>query len=232
MTDGLRISATGIQAAVTRLDVVSNNLANLTTPGFKPSRVDQISLRGGGTAVSATRLNFSEGAIELNDEGFALAIRGQGFFQLDSPAGLRFTRSGSFHLDAAGNLVNALGLLLSPRVQVPTEAQSIVVTGDGRVLALFGDGTVSQVGQIQTFSFADPGALLAEEGNLFAPGPASGVPELLPSDEVVFGALESSTTDLAGESLSSFLTRAAFEANVAALNVQEDTEGSLLDILG
>lgn len=232
MTDALAISATGLQAAVTRLDVVANNIANATTTGFKPSRVDQVSLKGGGVSVAGVRIAFSSGPLRRTDAGFALALQGDGFLQLDSPEGLRFTRSGGFHLDAVGNLVSDQGLPLSPPVQVPDSVESILVTGDGRVLAIFGDGAISQVGQVQTVSFANPGGLLAEAGSLFAQGPASGPPELIPADQVLFGALEDSTTDLGVESLDAFLGAAAFRANAAVIKVEDRAEGALLDILG
>lgn len=229
MTDGLSISATGVQAAVARFDLLANNIANLTTPGFKTARLDQISLRSGGTAVTGPTIQFSQGPIELTEGGFALAIQGDGFLQLDTPDGPRFTRAGDFRVDASGNLVDPRGILVSPPVQIPSQAESVFVTRDGRVLAILADGSVAMVGQIQTFSIANPGGLLAGGNDLFA---APEPPALLGTSDLVFGALEASTVDLAGEGIDAFLNRALLRANVQALQVQDQTQGALIDILG
>lgn len=226
------ISLTGIQAGLARFDVLADNIANVVTPGFKSSRLDQVTLRGGGTAIAGRQLLVSQGPLELSEEDFALAIQGEGFFQLDTPAGPRFTRAGDFRVDAAGNLVTAQGLPVTPPVRVPTEATSILVTPDGRVLALFADGSTAQVGQVDLASFSNPGGLLQEGGNLFAATPASGPPNPGAPGEILSGALEGSNTDLGIESLQAAFARADVRANLAALRVEDRTLGELIDILG
>ena len=226
------VSLTGIQAGVARMDVVANTLTNLVTPGFKSARLDQITLQGGGTAVAGRTLDFSQGPVELDGGAFALAIQGDGFFQVDTPLGPRFTRDGGFRVDGSGTLVTADGLPVSPAVHVPPDAQSILVTRGGQVLVLFGDGTFQQVGQVGLSSFANPGGLAQEEGNLFAPTPASGPPRPGSVAEILSGALEGSNSDLAGEGIDAFFARVAVLANLEAQRVQDETVGELIDVLG
>jgi len=226
------ISLTGVQAGVARLDVVAHAIANLQTPGFKAPGTDQVTLSGGGTAVADSRINFSQGPASLSEEGFSLAIHGEGFFQIDTPRGFRFTRDGAFRLDASGNLVTADGFPVTPAVQIPSDAISFLVTRGGQVLALFGDGSFQQVGQVTLASFPNPGGLLQEGGNLFAPTGASGPPRSGDPAEILFGALEASNADLAGQSIEAFFARAAVQADLVALVTQDEMLGELLDILG
>lgn len=226
------ISLSGVQAGLARLDVAAHNIANLVTPGFKASRLDQVTVRGGGTAVGGRTTFFSQGPVELTEAGFALAIQGDGFFALETPEGPRFTRGGDFRVDAAGNLVTAQGLPVTPPIQVPSGAESILVTRDGRVLLLFGDGTVRQIGRMDLATFLNPGGLLQEGGTLFAPTAASGPALPGAAGVILFGALEGSNTDLAGETIEAALAQADVRANLAALRIQDETLGELLDILG
>jgi flagellar basal-body rod protein FlgG len=228
VTDGLTIAASGIQVAATRLDLVANNVANLTTPGFTPSAVDQVTLEGGGTAVGGIGLQGSPASLLLTPVG----LQGNAFFQVDTPQGPRFTPSGWFTIDAAGNLFSIGGLPLSPPINFPLDAESILVMRDGRVLAVFADGSSTQVGQIQTFSFPNPGGLAKQGENLLVPTPASGPAEPVPVGQVVFQGGTPSGTDLARESVTANESGAAVQANVVALQVQDKTRGSLLDILG
>jgi len=226
------ISLTGVQAGLARFDVAAHNVANLLTPGFKASRLDQVTLRGGGTALSGRTVDFSSGPLELTEEGFALAIQGGGFFQVESPRGARFTRDGAFRVDAAGNLVTSDGLPVTPSVRIPGEAVSILVTRDGQVLALFGDGTFQQVGQVGIADFSNPGGLLQEEGNLFAATAASGPPLPGAAGGILFGALEGSNAGLVAESIDAAFAQASVRANLSALQAEDEILGELLDILG
>jgi flagellar basal-body rod protein FlgG len=228
VTDGLTIAASGIQVAATRLDLVANNVANLATPGFTPSAVDQVTLGGGGTAVGGIDLQGSPAPLLLTPVG----LHGSLFFQVITPEGPRFTPSGWFQIDSAGNLFSIGGLPLSPPINFPLDAESIMVLRDGRVIAVFADGSSTPVGQVQTFSFPNPGGLGKEGGNLFVPTPSSGPAEPVPVSQVVFQGGAPSGTDVARESVTASQSGAAAQANVVALQVQDKTRGSLLDILG
>lgn len=226
------ISLTGVQAGLARFDIVAHNIANRLTPGFKASRLDPVTLRGGGTAVAGRTVDFSPGPLELSGEGVALSIQGDGFFQVVTPRGLRFTRDGGFRVDAAGNLVTSDGLPVTPAVQIPVEAVSILVTRNGQVLALFGNGTFQQVGQVGLAGFPNPGGLLQEEDNLFAATAASGPPLPGAPGEILFGALEGSNANLTEEGIDGAFARASVRANLFALRAEDEILGELLDILG
>jgi flagellar basal-body rod protein FlgG len=222
--DGVSISVRGIQAAATSGDRVANDVANLTTPGFRPSGA-------GPGAPAGIRLPFVPAPVLLTPDGFSLEIRGNAFFRVSTPRGPRFTASGWFHIDAAGNLVTIGGLPLSPPINFPLDAESLLVMRDGRVMAVFADGSETQVGQLQTFSFPNPGGLLQEAGTLEAPGPASGSAVPVPPSQVVFGGLRGSGVDPAKEGVNALQDRAALQANVVAVHLQDQVGGSLLDIL-
>ena len=229
MSDSLTVSA--VQAGFARLDVVANNVANLVTPGFKPTRTDQVALRAGGVQAGG-RVLFSQGPPQTAEEGFALAIQGDGFFQVETSRGARFTRGGDFQVDAFGTLVTGEGFPILPSIQIPAQAVSILVTRGGQVLALFNDGSFEQVGQVALSVFANPGGLIQEGRTLFAPSAASGPPQPGSTADILFGSLEGSSTDLAGQSVDSVFLEAAVRANLAAHKVEEETTGALLDILG
>ncbi len=226
------ISLTGVQAGVARLEVVANTPANLSRPGFASERLDQVALRGGGTSVAGRSFAFSRGPVELGGEGFVLEIRGDGFFQLDTPRGFRFTRDGGFRVDASGTLVTTDGLPVTPAVQVPSDARSILVTRSGQVLALFSDGTFRQVGQVGLSTFPNPGGLEQEGGNLFAATDASGPPQPGSAAEILSRAFEASPSGLPEDGLEAFFARAGARANMSALRTQDSLIGELLDILG
>jgi flagellar basal-body rod protein FlgG len=115
--------------------------------------------------------------------------------------------------------------------EVPGEATQIVVTPDGRVVALLADGTVEQVGSIPLVDFENPGALAPAGGGLFGETPASGPPLPGASGSVVFAAVGESDVDVASESVSTLFAQAAIEANLAALESRDAAVGELVDVL-
>jgi flagellar basal body rod protein FlgG len=211
---GFSISVSGIRAGIRRLDVAAHNLSNATTPGFKASRFK-----------GAVQVNFSQGPLEPADGRFALGIEGDGFFRV----GDRFTRAGLFHVDAAGNLVNSDGLPLQPGFAIPAEATSVQVSPQGQVSALMADGTIQNLGTIELVRFANPNGLAQEGGTLLAAGPASGPPTPA-TGKIIFGTLEGSNVDLAGEMVSLIVSRAFVKANIAALKSQDEALGEIIDL--
>lgn len=228
LADGVSLS--GIQAALFRFGTAANNIANAQTPGFRGSRADQVTLRGGGTAIGSRTIRFSSGPVSPA-EGFRLALLGQGFFQVQTAAGPQLTRSGQFHVDGEGNIVSAGGGVLEGAGTVPSGTQSILVTPDGRLLAVLPDGSVSRFGEIPIFDVENPGGLLEEAGSLFSAGPASGLPTFGASGTILFGALEGSNGDLPSELLDSVFARASFENSLAVLRTEDEILGELLDVL-
>ena len=232
-----QVSLSGVQAGLARLDVSADNVANVETPAFQASRVDQVDLRGGGSAVGSVRVQTNPGPIQVDGGPFQMAVLGDGFFRVQTPEGDRFTRAGSFHVDGQGNLVTPDGHPLLPGVQVPPGASSLHVAADGRVSANFADGTTQNLGQIELSRFNNPGGLMRTGDNLSAAGPASGDPITgQPGSgglgQILFGAMEGSNVDLATEMVNQIVAKFAVKANLKAIKAQDETLGDLLDIKG
>ena len=202
MIRSLWISKTGLDAQQTQLDVISNNLANVATNGFKRVRPvfedllyqtvrqsgaatsqqtqvpDALQIGTGVRPISTVR-NFTQGNLQQTGNSLDLAINGNGFFQVTLPesAGIGYTRDGSFHLDSQGQVVTANGFPTSPAITIPANAQSINVGQDGTVsVTLPGNATPQQVGQIQIATFVNPAGLQAMGQNTFTETAASGAP--------------------------------------------------------
>jgi flagellar basal-body rod protein FlgG len=201
----LYTAATGMQALETKLDVISNNLANINTTAFKSDRANfedlfyrhqvlpgvqdaagnltavgtQIGL---GTKVSSTQTNFAQGAFQVTNHQLDLAISGKGFFQVTDPNSgqIVYTRAGNFSINANGQMVlgsAADGRLLEPNITFPQDTTDIVVGPDGQVqYRQFGSPQLNQAGQIQLGSFINPQGLLKLGENLYAQTDSSGPP--------------------------------------------------------
>ncbi len=198
----LYTAATGMTAQQLNIDTISNNLANVSTSGFKKQRVDfqdlmYLNLKPAGTPTSPetntpvglqigegvkpvnTQRIFTEGAIQNTNNPLDLLIEGNdGFFQVTLPNGeTAYTRDGSFQMDGNGNIVTADGYYLDPPVQIPAQTTQIQVTSSGQILVqVAGSSQQTQVGQIELTNFVNPAGLSAMGHNLFQQTPASGDP--------------------------------------------------------
>lgn len=229
------VSISGVTAALRRQDVTANNLANLVTPGFKSQRVHQADVAPGGTQVAGVDVLFTQGPLEIDGGSFSLAILGDGLFGVSTPEGDRYTRAGNFAVDAEGFLADPAGHRLEPQIQVPSDAESVVVGGDGRVSIVDAQGNVQEIGQVKLVRFANPAGLSRDGGNLLAATVASGAPiEGLPGQEafgsIAFGALEQSNVDLSSEMVGALINRALVRANVATIRTEDEMLGSILDL--
>ena len=193
-------AATGMTAQQMIVNVIANNLANISTAGFKRSQVDFQDLMyvtlmdpgreiaagvtapsgfeiGSGVRPASTLKVFTQGEMQNTGRSYDLAIEGDGFFQVTTPSGVtRYTRDGSFRPDASGNLVTSGGCILEG-VTIDSQAVSIGVAKDGKVTQqLFsgGERSTSDGGQITLARFANPSGLSSEGGNLLAETAASG----------------------------------------------------------
>jgi flagellar basal-body rod protein FlgG len=204
MMRSLYTAATGMEAQQLNMDVISNNLANVNTTGFKHSRADFSDLiyqqmRPAGTQVAdgaqsptglevglgvrpaGTETMFEQGTLqETTGNPFDVAIQGQGFFKVLTPDGsLAYTRDGSFKNDGTGKLVDNQGNALQPEIVVPANATSITIGTDGTVSASQGSSTSTApqvLGKITLTRFINPAGLQHLGGNDFAATPASGTP--------------------------------------------------------
>ncbi len=212
----LDIGATGMLAQQLNVDVISNNIANMTTTGFKRQRAEfqdllyQTRLRPGsassdaGTIVpagiqmglgvragSVYRIN-EQGAMQITDNKLDLGVIGAGYFQITLPNGdTAYTRDGSFQLNESGEIVTSEGYLVQPGITIPADAIDITINDSGQVLVkLQGQTQLSNVGQIQLAAFANEAGLDAIGDNLFLESEASGAAVVGNPDSTGFGKLE------------------------------------------
>jgi flagellar basal-body rod protein FlgG len=176
---------------------------------------------GLGARSSASEMIQSQGDFDSTGNPLDLAIQGQGFFQVQMPNGdLAYTRSGTFHLDAQGNVVTADGYPLQPSITIPPNATSITIGTDGTVsVSLPGQQQAQQVGQIQLSTFANAGGLNSIGQNLFLPTTASGdaLTGTAGGSEglgtIQQGALEESNVNVVEEFVQMILAQRSYESN-------------------
>ncbi|EAQ66418.1 Flagella basal body rod protein [Marinomonas sp. MED121] len=201
MHPALWVSKTGLSAMDKQLSVISNNLANVSTTGFKKDRAVFEDLlyhtvqqpgglqsqntqlpsglqMGAGVRVSATQKDFSEGDYNVTDRDLDVAIQGQGFFQILMPDGnMGYTRDGQFQLNSEGDLVTSSGFLVEPQVTIPQDAMSVTIGDDGTVSIVRQGASESEgVGQLSLAGFINPEGLSSIGQNLFVETSASGAP--------------------------------------------------------
>lgn len=245
MIDALYIAASGLQGSQTQIDTISNNLANLQTPGFKqshvsfanvaalsPAQVQQDASAEGkdaGIEVLGTRAVFTEGALVQSGNPLDLAIHGQGFLEIVDAGGNHvYTRDGQLHVDNEGYLATVGGNRLADGIQIPPDARSVSVGSDGRITALLGDDTqATELGRIQLATFPSPEGLKQVDGNAFVPTEQSGDPTLgHPQDAgygtIAQGMVEQSNVDMVQSMTSLVLAQRAYQLNARVLQAADE----------
>lgn len=204
MARSLDIGASGMLAQQMNVDVISNNIANMTTNGFKRQRVDfkdlmyqnidrpgtqssdagtvmpsGLQLGLGVRVASVYRIN-EQGPMQITENPLDVAVNGDGFFQVTMPDGnTAYTRSGIFQVNENGELVTTQGFTLEPTISIPDDAVDVEINAQGEVLvSINGQADQSNVGQIQLAGFINPAGLEAIGDNLFTETTASGSPTL------------------------------------------------------
>lgn len=244
MFRSLFTAASGMQAQQFNLDTIANNLANASTAGFRRRRLQfqdliyqnmvmpgtaatqQTTVAAGlqiglGSRSSASEIIQLQGDLSQTGNPLDLTIEGQGFFQVTLPSGeTAYTRSGTFHMDAQGNVVTADGNPLEPSLTIPQGASSITIGTDGTVsVTLAGQQAAQQVGNIQLALFANPGGLNSVGKNLFLATTASGDPIVgTPGGseglgELQQGYLEQSNVSVVDEFIQMIVAQRSYEAN-------------------
>jgi flagellar basal-body rod protein FlgG len=251
MIRSLWISKTGLDAQQVQMDVIANNLANVSTNGFKRARAvfedllyqtlrqpgaqssQQTQLPSGlqiGTGVRpvATERVFTQGNLAQTGNSRDVAIQGNGFFQVLLPDGTTaYTRDGSFQSDAQGQLVTSSGFHVQPAITIPPNAQSITIARDGTVSALVpGAATPTQVGSIQLVSFINPAGLQAFGENLSLQTASSGTPNPNTPGTNGLGMLnqgyvETSNVNVVEELVNMIQTQRAYEINSKAIQTSD-----------
>ena len=252
MNPALWISKTGLDAQQTRMSVISNNLANVSTTGYKRERAifedlfyQNIRQPGGqtsqstllpsgltvgtGVRVVATEKLHTQGNILQSKNSLDIAVSGKGFFQILLPDGsLGYTRDGSFNVDAQGGLVTSSGYQLQPAINIPATAQSIEIGADGSVSVLL-NGAVAPtaVGNITLVDFVNPVGLQPIGENLYSETIASGAgiagnPGTVGLGDLRQGFLETSNVNIVEEMVGMIETQRAYEMNSKAISTTDD----------
>ena len=245
------IAKTGLEAQQTRMTVISNNLANVNTTGFKRSRAvfadllyQNVRQPGGqtsqdtqlpsglqlGTGVRtvATEKTFTQGSLVQTANHLDVAIQGRGFFQILMPDGsVAYTRDGSYQMDAQGQVVTSSGYQLQPAITIPANTQSITIGTDGTVSVMVAGNTApTNVGNIQLSDFINPTGLQPVGENLFKETAASGTPQtgtpgLTGLGTLVQASLESSNVNVVEELVNMIETQRAYEMNSKAISTAD-----------
>ncbi len=243
MLRSLFTAATGMEAQQLKMDVISNNLANTSTTGFKRVRADFEDLisdtirganapdpRGGvdpaplqvglGVRTGSTSRSFAQGDMNNTGNPLDLAIQGQGFFRVQQLSGeFGYTRAGNFRIDATGRLVTQHGEIVDPAINIPANTTEVTIQPDGTVLAkVAGNATATQIGSIELYSFPNAGGLQALGGNLFGQTMASGEaiaarPGLQGTGTLAQGYLEGANVKAVEEMIDMIATQRGYELN-------------------
>jgi flagellar basal-body rod protein FlgG len=251
MIRSLWIAKTGMEGQQTKLDSISHNLANVGTTGYKRADVvfedlmyqnlrpagsatsEQSQLPTGlqvglGVRVAATSRNFGQGTLQQTGNSLDVAVKGQGFFQIQMPDGSTgYTRDGSFQVDANGVIVTSAGYTVQPGITVPANAQAVTIAGDGTVSAkLPGQAALQNLGQLQLAAFINPAGLEPLGGNLYAETAASGTANAGAPNSGGLGALqqgfvEGSNVNVVEELVSMIATQRAYELNSKAIQTSD-----------
>ena len=251
MNSAMWVAKSGLEAQQTRMTVISNNLANVNTTGFKKSRavfedllyqnVRQVGAQtsqdteqpaglnlGTGVRTVATQKIHTQGGISQSNNALDVAINGRGFFQILQPDGtIAYSRDGTFNLDAQGQMVTADGYVLQPGITIPEDALSVSIGEDGTVSVLApGASSPTQVGSIQLADFVNPTGLQPIGNNLFVESGASGAPQtgtpgLSGLGSLLQGSLETSNVNVVEELVNMIETQRAYEMNSKAISTTD-----------
>lgn len=252
MLRSLNTSATGMVAQQFNLDVISNNLANVNTTGFKHQRAEFHDLVyqtvqaagtsvgqnfktptgvqfGLGSMVSATANDLAQGASMATGNPLDLMIVGEGYFRVLKPDGsFGYTRDGSFKKDQTGLLVNSNGYPLVPQITIPEGATQVTIGQDGTVEAMIpGSSTPTRLEQITLAMFANPAGLTRIGENLWIESAASGTPNLVAggvdgAGTISSGYLEGSNVSVVEEMVRMITAQRAYEINSKAIQTSDD----------
>jgi len=249
--ESLWVAKTGLEAQQMRMTVVSQNLANVNTTGYKRQRAmfedllyQNVVQSGGATSqqtqaptglnlgtgvrVVATDHQFAQGNLVTTGNQFDLAVQGRGFFEVLLPDGTQaYTRDGTFQINSDGALVTSSGYAVQPAITIPAAAQSVTIGTDGTVSALLaGQSNATQVGTLQLTDFVNSAGLQSRGQNLFretvsSGPPQPGTPGLNGLGTVGQGSLETSNVNVVEELVNMIETQRAYEMNSRAIETSD-----------
>jgi flagellar basal-body rod protein FlgG len=251
MIKSLTTAATGMQAQQTNMDVIANNLANVSTTGFKKARAEFEDLMyqtvkepgaasglnsisptgvqtGLGVKTASVQKDFMDGQTKITNASYDLQIEGAGFFPIQLPDGqIGYTRDGSFKRDPNGRLVDKNGNSLQPEIVLPPNSTSVSITPAGQVQVLIGNGREPQnLGQIELVNFVNPAGLKSIGKNIFIPSASSGLPQQgQPGQnglgQVAQGQLETSNVNIVDEMVNMITAQRAYETNSKVIQASD-----------
>jgi len=257
MNQALWVAKTGLDAQQTRMSVISNNLANTNTAGFKRDRASfedllyrQVRQPGGsssqqtqlptglqlgtGVRVVATAKDFVQGPPQQTGRALDVMINGRGFFEVMLPDGTPgYTRSGNFQINQEGELTTNSGYPIQPGIQLPEGAQAITIGKDGTIsVKMAGEAAELEIGALTLTDFVNPSGLQAKGENLYvettASGPAqNGAPGLNGLGTLDQNMLEGSNVNVVEELVSMIETQRAYEMNAKAISTTDSMLGYL-----
>ncbi len=248
----LYAAATGMEAQETRINAISNNLANINTTGFKSDRAsfedlmyEQVQAPGAksatntvspvgiqighGTRVNGVYKHFTQGEMTQTSRELDIALEGNGFLQVTMDNGeTAYTRDGSLRVNADGNIVNSRGLAVEPSITIPTEATSLTIGRDGVItVQTSGESSTTEVGTLQLVMFTNPTGLRAIGQNLYQESDASGSPSTVNAGEngsgtIAQGFLENSNVNVAEELINMIIAQRSYEANSKVMQTSNE----------
>jgi flagellar basal-body rod protein FlgG len=247
MDASMWVAKTGLDAQQTRMNVISNNLANVNTTGFKRDRAvfedllyQNIRQAGGqtgantqaptglmlgtGVRVVATEKLHAQGNMVNSQNPLDVAIAGEGHFQIAQADGtIAYTRDGNFKVSATGQLVTSSGAPIQPAITIPATASTVTIGRDGTISVELSTGGQQVLGQLQIARFLNPAGLQAAGQNLMKETPASGPPQVQQpgqngSGTLMQGTLEASNVNVVEEMVNMIETQRAYEINSKAIS--------------
>lgn len=251
MIKSLNTAATGMKAQQTNMDVSANNIANVSTTGFKKARAEFEDLMyqtqvepgaatglnsisptgvqvGLGVKTAAVSKDFEQGSTKITNGAFDIEIQGSGFFPVQTPNGqIAYTRDGSFKKGPDGRIQDRNGNILQPEISVPANATGVEIGANGQVQIIVDKATEPQnIGQIQIVGFVNPAGLKSLGGNLFVPTNASGLPQqAIPGQNglgsLAQGQLETSNVNIVDEMVGMITTQRAYETNSKVIQASD-----------
>lgn len=260
MDKTLRTASTGLSAQQRYVEIISNNLSNVNTNGFKKVRpefqdllyetlrpagsigrsgvepLNEVQI-GSGTELVETLKNFSQGDITQTNNPLDLAINGEGFFIVRRPDNtLAYTRDGSFNLNRNGELVNSQGNFLEPGFTIPDDAAEVIISRDG-VISILTEGATDEsvLGQLDIARFVNPAGLKSVGENLYMETPASGQAlfeqaGVNNTGEIIQGYLESSNVDIVEEMVNMITAQRAYELNAKSVNTADEVLSTAVNL--
>ncbi len=231
----LYAARSAVMAATQNQSVIANNMANVSSTGFKKITQHHSDFILPGTQVVSTRMDFTDGSVSPTNFKTDVAIQGDGFFQIDVNGTIGYTRAGNFTVDADGSLVTPSRYKVSPNITVP-EGYDVEFTDTGLILAQDNDGNEVELGRLEAVRFPNNHGLVHIGDGIFKQGPNSGSPisgnfgdDGFPGLQT--NALEESNVDLADEFTTQLVNQRWFQGNIRVFQSTDQMIGETMDII-